>query len=175
MNVEYLGIPIFHIGDSMQLSENQQKQHILCISTTSIPTPTYCVHFRMNRASASGMLPPDCCFMECWGYPLGDRDRRGSRTMKWNPANAGRFFRSKSSFKSSSLSMGSDSTNGVIFGSSSQNGWDSWDHSSKRESAKLSNSVHRMGERGRDYPFVDCQFRPSAIYTLKYKQNGLKT
>ncbi|CAL1168362.1 unnamed protein product [Cladocopium goreaui] len=41
---------------------------------------------RPLRYCVSGVVSPDCCFLEAWGFDLGLRDRQGNNTTLWKPA-----------------------------------------------------------------------------------------
>ncbi|CAJ1384525.1 unnamed protein product [Effrenium voratum] len=50
------------------------------------------------RNCVSGVVSPDCCFLEAWGFDLGLRDRQGRNTTLWRPAGRSEMFRSERSF-----------------------------------------------------------------------------
>lgn len=50
------------------------------------------------RITTSGVVKPDTCFLECWGFDLGLRDRQAKPVTTFKPVNKGRQFRSLRSF-----------------------------------------------------------------------------
>jgi hypothetical protein len=64
---------------------------------------------------------------------------------------------------------------GRTFASRSCNYWDSYDHTVKREGARLSCGTHApvFQKHKEDYPFVDeVELHPAAIYTRKFREQG---
>jgi len=63
---------------------------------------------------------------------------------------------------------------GRTFASRSCRGWDRYDHTAQREAAKLSHSIHSHACRShsQNYPHDQCDLRPAAIYTKKYRMHG---
>lgn len=51
------------------------------------------------RITTSGVVKPDTCFLECWGFDLGLRDRQAQPIGCFKPVNKGRQFRSQRNFK----------------------------------------------------------------------------
>jgi len=169
------------------------------------------------RLCVSGVVSPDCCFLEAWGFDLGLRDRQAKPVKLWRPVGKAEQFRALRSYdrdiprmaehhrtlnKSSSApgsygqtlhSMmatlrpedvggeagehgGSDAANhevaGKTHGSRSCHYWDSYDHTCRREAAKLSCATHSPAFREHKdaHPYVDeIELRPQAIYTRKYR------
>eukprot|EP00933_Yihiella_yeosuensis_P057182 TRINITY_DN5681_c0_g1_i1.p1 TRINITY_DN5681_c0_g1~~TRINITY_DN5681_c0_g1_i1.p1 ORF type:complete len:322 (-),score=41.43 TRINITY_DN5681_c0_g1_i1:819-1784(-) len=50
------------------------------------------------RQCVSGVVSPDCCFLEAWGFDLGLRDRQANHAPLWKPVNQGMMFRSLRSY-----------------------------------------------------------------------------
>lgn len=50
------------------------------------------------RACVSGVVSPDCCFLEAWGFDLGLRDRQARPTTLFKPPGKGQQFRAPRSF-----------------------------------------------------------------------------
>mmetsp|Transcript_38188 Transcript_38188/g.122800 ORF Transcript_38188/g.122800 Transcript_38188/m.122800 type:complete len:349 (-) Transcript_38188:45-1091(-) len=164
------------------------------------------------RQCVSGVVSPDCCFLEAWGFDLGSRDRQGRPAPLWKPPTSGEHFRSERSFerdlgrmtenfrsmrRSKTLpgnimpvqtvrlkheDVGGEAGEhapptqdeaGRSFGSRSCRFWDSYDHASRREAAKLACSVHSASaSQHREFPHKDCELDPAAVYTLKYRKLG---
>lgn len=166
------------------------------------------------RLCTSGVVSPDCCFLESWGFDLGLRDRQARPTGLWRPVGKSEMFRAPRSYDRNitrildhqrSLKMsqsapgfcdgltttmrpedvggeagehgGSEAkdheTAGKTHGSRSCNYHDSFDHTAKREAAKLSCGIHSptFKEHHDGHPFIEeIELRPQAIYTLKYRQ-----
>jgi len=63
---------------------------------------------------------------------------------------------------------------GEIYGSCSSEFWDSWDHSCKREGAKLACSIHGQTHMTHPWglPHDKTDLRPGAIYSKKWKKWG---
>lgn len=169
------------------------------------------------RACISGVVSPDCCFLEAWGFDLGLRDRQANPVKLFRPVGKAEQFRALRSFDRDIPRMaehhrtlnktasapgalsdtlhtmlatlrpediggeagehgGADAldhkTAGKTHGSRSCNYWDSYDHTCKREAAKLACSIHSPAFREHKdaHPFVDeIELRPQAIYTRKYR------
>eukprot|EP00434_Breviolum_minutum_P019919 symbB.v1.2.017574.t1/scaffold1369.1/size123032/7 len=168
---------------------------------------------RPLRYCVSGVVSPDCCFLEAWGFDLGLRDRQGNNTTLWKPAGCQEMFRSERSFnrnierihenmktlrgsasvpgsvmaqtlkpediggEAGELSTDDDATMlraGRTHASRSCYGWDRYDHTCRREAAKLSCSVHCPSERKspEGFPFKELDLNPAAVYTKKFRQSG---
>jgi len=169
------------------------------------------------RLCVSGVVSPDCCFLEAWGFDLGLRDRQAKPCKRGIFVGKAEQFRAPRSYdrdiprmaehrralnKTSSApgqfsetittmmatlrpeDIGGEAgdqggqqaldheTAGKVHGSRSCNYWDSYDHTCKREGAKLSCSIHSPAFReSKDaHPYVDeIELRPQAIYTKKYR------
>lgn len=168
------------------------------------------------RQCVSGVVSPDSCFLEAWGFDLGLRDRQGNNTTLWKPVRSGEMFRSDRSFnrhlprmvenyralrKTASMpgtiladtlrpeDVGGeagelatrDDTNwqdnraGRTHGSRSCYGWDNYDHTARREAAKMSCGTHcpSMKEHNQGHPFKEeLELNPASIYTKKFRVNG---
>jgi len=168
------------------------------------------------RLCLSGVVSPDACFLEAWGFDLGLRDRQARPTGLFRPPGKGEQFRGSDSYnrniprmseyfrslaKSASSpgllvttdlattlrpedvggnagdfggrEAGDHETAGKTHGSRSCHYWDSYDHTCRREAAKLSCSIHSpvFREHKDAHPFVDeIELRPQAIYTRKYRE-----
>lgn len=168
---------------------------------------------RPLRYCVSGVVSPDCCFLEAWGFDLGLRDRQGNNTTLWKPAGSNEMFRSERSFnrniarihenlktlrgsasvpgsvmaqtlkpediagEAGELSTDDDATMlraGRTYASRSCYGWDRYDHTCRREAAKLSCSIHCPAERQsrEGHPFKELDLNPAAVYTKKFRMNG---
>lgn len=163
------------------------------------------------RQCVSGVVSPDCCFLEAWGFDLGLRDRQARPAPLWKPVNSSEQFRSTASFdrntarmaeryrtlrKSSSVpgtvmvqtlrpddktgqvgeaSVVVDDRVGTNFGSRSCIFWDRFDHTCRREAAKMSCTIHSpaLKEHSQGYPFKDMlELNPASVYTRKYRLHG---
>lgn len=51
-----------------------------------------------GRQCTSGVVRPDCCFLEAWGFDLGQRDRQGNPVKLWKPPGQAQMFRGQRSF-----------------------------------------------------------------------------
>lgn len=169
------------------------------------------------RLCVSGVVSPDSCFLEAWGFDLGLRDRQAKPVKLFRPVGKAEQFRALRSYdrditrmaehhrtlnKSSSApgqlsdtlhtmmatlkpeDIGGEAgehdgqqaldheTAGKTHGSRSCHYWDSYDHTCRRESAKLSCAIHSPAFREHKdaHPYVDeIELRPQAIYTRKYR------
>eukprot|EP00439_Symbiodinium_sp_Y106_P057558 s1116_g8.t1 len=63
---------------------------------------------------------------------------------------------------------------GRTFGSRSCYYWDRFDHTCKREAAKMSCATHCPAEREHveGYPFKELDLNPAAVYTRKFRMSG---
>jgi len=168
---------------------------------------------RPPRNCVSGVVSPDCCFLEAWGFDLGLRDRQGNNTSLWRPVGKQEMFRSERSFtrnterilenvrtlrktasvpgqlmaqtlkpedtagEAGEISSADDATMlraGRTFGSRSCYYWDRFDHTCKREAAKMSCATHCPAEREHveGYPFKELDLNPAAVYTRKFRMSG---
>merc|ERR1712007_99776 len=50
------------------------------------------------RLCLSGVVSPDSCFLEAWGFDLGKRDRQGNVCSTFQPPSKGEHFRSLRSY-----------------------------------------------------------------------------
>eukprot|EP00913_Durusdinium_trenchii_P031712 g29698.t1 len=59
-------------------------------------------------------------------------------------------------------------------GLSSCYGWDRYDHTCRREAAKLSCSIHCPAEKvhAEGYPFKELDLNPASVYTKKFRMTG---
>lgn len=150
-----------------------------------------------DRVSTSGLLSADSSFLDAWGFPLGLRDRQSRPTTLWRPVTTGQQFRSRDNYvnslenchnntrprrerskhyRSKSHGPSADRTivSGATHGAESSEGWNAWGHTTKRESAKMANSIHGQAnvEHPWGIPHDQMDLRPGAIYTKKYKKSG---
>jgi hypothetical protein len=102
-----------------------------------------------GHASHSGMVNSHSCFMEAWGYPLGQRDRTGQKIGIWKPVNRCIKF----------LTHGDRTL------------WKSWSHVSKKSAAEAAHSIHAFNKRKSPHPIIGSEIRPAAIYTRKFAKN----
>ncbi|CAK9085874.1 unnamed protein product [Durusdinium trenchii] len=168
---------------------------------------------RPLRYCVSGVVSPDCCFLEAWGFDLGLRDRQGNNTGLWKPVGRNEMFRSERSYtrnierilqntrtlrgsasvpgsvmaqtlkpediggEAGELSTPDDATMlraGRTHASRSCYGWDRYDHTCRREAAKLSCSIHCPAEKvhAEGYPFKELDLNPASVYTKKFRMTG---
>lgn len=165
----------------------------------------------------SGVISPDCCFLEAWGFDLGQRDRQGVMIMTpFKPCSKGEMFRSSRSFqrdlprltesfrslrRTISLpgythpegavtlkpeDVGGEANYfektadtdledlGKTHGSRSCRYWDAYGHTTKREGARLSHTIHgpAFREHREGYPAGNLELRPGLIYTRRFQQGG---
>jgi len=170
------------------------------------------------RLCVSGVVSPDCCFLEAWGFDLGLRDRQGKPTRMFKPVTQGKQFRHPRSYNrdvsrihaykstlgktasSPGLTLPQDTVmtlrpediggeageqggseaaslerQGRMYASRSCPYWDSYDHTCRREAAKMSCSIHSPSFRSHpeNYAYVDeLELTPAAIYTKKYREGS---
>lgn len=53
---------------------------------------------RLPRMCLSGVVSPDSCFLEAWGFDLGNRDRQGNICSTFKPCSKSEHFRAERSF-----------------------------------------------------------------------------
>lgn len=179
-----------------------------------------------SRLCVSGVVSPDSCFLEAWGFDLGLRDRQAKPVGLWRPVGKAEHFRHPRSYdrniprildyhRSMKLSssaptfsdgltttlrpedvggeagdhqawnpktsveekLGQSLVNmekaGRMHGSRSCPYHEGYDHTVKREGARMSCSIHSPAFKQHidGHPFIqEIELRPQAIYTLKYRK-----
>jgi hypothetical protein len=205
-------------------AEQNHDTHRHDMITRMMIVPQPGVGIQHERQCVSGVMSPDCCFLEAWGFDLGQRDRQGMPIKtKWKFANSNEQFRGKRAYqrdiprmldnfrtmRKSRSSPGSTFPVGPVttlrpedvggeagdiqeahagadkhiqpehsgrpYGSRSCRGWDSYDHCTKREGAKMSVHVHQQSLRSHPegHPIKDhMELNPAAIYTKRFISGG---
>eukprot|EP00927_Polykrikos_kofoidii_P077257 TRINITY_DN74215_c0_g1_i1.p1 TRINITY_DN74215_c0_g1~~TRINITY_DN74215_c0_g1_i1.p1 ORF type:complete len:329 (-),score=32.44 TRINITY_DN74215_c0_g1_i1:109-1095(-) len=113
---------------------------------------------------------------------LADNFRTMRRTMSSPgnsmPASVTRFMPEDIGGETGELQAADDTVlekQGRTFGSRSNPYWDRYDHSVKREAAKMSCGLHTASGRSHSdsYPIKDnLELNPASVYTLKFKKGG---
>ena len=129
-----------------------------------------------TRPSESGLLPYGESFVARLGYDLGDVDREG-RAVKvpWRRVDRDSNFRTEADYKikKENRKITDDNTEGDVCEYESCQGWTAYDHTVRREAAKISSRLHMHSARSlTNCPTDDLHTNPAAVYSLKYRKFG---
>jgi len=79
-------------------ASHDTHRHDMITRMVIVPLPG--VGLQKTRQCVSGVMSPDCCFLEAWGFDLGQRDRQGMPIKtRWEFVNQGEHFRGPRSYQ----------------------------------------------------------------------------